>query len=349
MKKMFYLLGFAVMVAFIIPANIFSQRIPGAIVLYTFTELVDGTTVKDVSGMNPEIDLVIQGEVAKLPDRNGIEITNTDNSFINGLRSTEAPAGLAAAIQNSNQMTVEFWGLPPDTLQDDARVVSYSLDGGNRNFSLMLEYGRIEIRIRTDITGNNGYWQPYFMIYDEIPEYPSEPMHIVWTWSDGSEVVYYNGAPVGEREDRGSIIDSWDNTYNLMIGVEDNNNASRRQYIGDVYMVAIYDLALSAEDVEANYDAGDIFHPASIPENSHRDHHIDLFPNPVSDMLTLRLVDHVAGKTEVTLHDCLGKTISSETFRGSQYRLDMSTLPAGVYFISLSGNQGNIVRKVLKE
>ena len=349
MKKMFYVLGFAVIIAFVIPANIFSQRTPGAIVYYVFDELVDGTTIKDVSGSDPVIDLVIQGEVAKLPDRNGIKITNSNNSFNNGLRSVAAPDGLAAVIQTTNQFTVEFWGLPPDTLQDDARVVSYSLDGGNRNFSLMLEYGRIEMRIRTDITGDNGYWEPYFMIYGEVPEYPSEPMHLVWTWSAGTEVVYYNGAAVGERDDRGSDISSWDNSYNLMIGVEDNNTEGRRQYIGDIYLVAIYELALSAEEVEANYDAGDIVHPAGIPESSHQDHLIDLFPNPVSDILTLRLVDNASGKTEVTLHDCLGKTISSETFTGSQYRLDMSSIPAGVYFISLSGSQGNIVRKVLKE
>ena len=349
MKKMFYRLGFAVIITVIIPANIFSQRTEGAIVYYDFNELVDGTTIEDISDAGPVIDLVIQGEVAKLPDRNGIKITNLGSTFTNGLRSVDAPAELAAAIQASSQMTVEYWGMPNDTLRDDARLVSYSYDGVNRNFSLLLRYGLVEARIRTDITGDNGY-NPTWQISGLLPEYPSEPMHIVWTWSDGSEVMYFNGAPVAERDDRGSDISPWDNTYHLMIGVEDNNTQQRRQYLGEIYQVAIYNTALTAEEVNANYNAGDVYVPAGIPESRHPDpDHIDLFPNPVSDNLTLKLNDNVTGITHVTIHNCLGKIIMEESFSGSKHRMTMNTIPSGLYLITVSSKQGNIVKKILKE
>lgn len=349
MKKLFYFFGFAVILAFVIPANTFSQRTPGAIVYYVFDELVDGTTIEDVSDYDPEVNLVIRGEVTKLPDRNGVEITNSNNSFQNGLGSEAAPDGLAAAIQKSKQMTVEFWGMPVDTMQDDARVVSYSFDSGHRNFSLMLEYGAIETRIRTDITGPNGHPMNW-LVFGMVPEYPSEPIHIVWTWSDGAEVLYYNGAPMAERDDRGNDITTWDNTYNLMIGIEDNNTESRRQFIGEVYMVAIYDMALTAEEVDANYDAGDVYVPAGIPESRQLDpYHIDFFPNPVSDNLTLKLDDNVSGRKYVTLHNCLGKIIIEESFTGSEHRLNMNTIPSGFYLMTVNSKQGNIVKKIIKE
>jgi hypothetical protein len=350
MKKLFYFFGFAVILAFIIPANTFSQRTPGAIVYYGFDEIVDGTTVKDVSGVSPEIDLIIRGEVTALEDRNGIYIGNSDGTHQNGLGSETAPAGLAAVIQASSQITIEAWIMPVDTMQDDARVVSYSGSSTTRNFSLIIDDGRIESRIRTDITGPNGHPMNW-LFYDYIPGSPSEPIHLVWTWYAPAEAFYINGALEGERDDRGSIISSWDNTFNLLIGLEDNHSDSKRQFIGEIYMVAIYDLALSAEEVEANYDAGSIYpNTADIPEIKNLNpYHIDLFPNPVSDNLTMKLDDKVSGRKYVTLHNCLGKIIMEESFTGNEHRLNMNTIPSGFYLMTVNSKQGNIVKKIIKE
>ena len=248
-------------------------------------------------------------------------------------------------------MTVEFWGLPIDTLHDDARLISYSLDGGHRNFSLMYEYGAIETRIRTSVTGVNGYPMNW-LIYGTAPGgTPSEPFHVVWTYSDGAENLYFNGVSMGERNDRGNDISSWDITYKLIIGVEDNNTEEKRQFEGNVYMVAIYDKALSQEEVTANFSAGSIYSPTvNIPENKNLNpYQIDIFPNPVSGNLALKLYDNVSGKTHVTLHNSLGEIIINETFLGSEHRLDMNTIPNGFYLITVTSKQGNIIKKIIKE
>lgn len=351
MKKIFYLLSYVFLInTFIFPTVSFSQRIEGPIVYYTFESVENGNIIRDVSGSNPTIDLEMTTGVTKIADRNGVVITNVDNSYTHGLFSTEVPENLTAAIQSSNALTVEFWGLPVDTMHDDARLVTYSFDGGNRNFSLMFEYGSIETRLRTTTSGNNGYYPNWIAGSPVSGATPASPFHVVWTYDAGAEYVYFNGEKMGEFNDRGNDISNWDNTYKFVIGTEDNNDATRRQYEGEVYMVAIYDKALSLEEVKSNFDAGD--EPPvenSLESKYSNQYHINVFPNPVSDELTLKPNDYFLGKTYLTLYNILGEKIIKETLSGSEHRMDMKAVPNGVYFITVTGKQGNFIKKIVKK
>jgi hypothetical protein len=213
----------------------------------------------------------------------------------------------------------------------------------------MYEFGRIETRLRTTTSGNNGYTPNWIAGSPQGKETPEEPFHVVWTYDAGTEYVYFNGADLGgEFTDRGSDITNWDPTYKLIIGTEDNNTESKRQFEGKVFMVAIYDKVLTAKEIEANFDAGSEPLIPEILESNILDNQISVFPNPVSDELTLKLNGNFAGKTYLTLHNCLGEIISKETFSGSEYRLDMKSIPNGVYFITLPSKQGKVVKKIVK-
>lgn len=351
MKKLFYFFSYVVfIIAFIIPADSFSQRTKGPIVLYTFEEVVDGNIIKDVSDSDPIIDLEMTSGVTKIPDRNGVVISNADNSYSQGLFSQTPPTGLASIIQTTKAMTVEIWTLPVDTNQWDARMVSYSFDGGNRNFSFILQYGGFEVRLRTALTDNNGY-NVLFKTGTAFDTENPDAFHAVYTFDQGVEKVYLNAELLAEFTDRGDDISNWDNTYPFVIGTENNNSETRRQYEGEVYLVAIYEVALTEDEIESNYFAGyENPFPSNSPESKDlNQNYFNVFPNPASDELSLKLNDNFSGRTYLTLYNCLGGIMMEETFSGSEHRMDISTLPSGVYLIALKNKQGNIVKKIIKK
>ncbi|MFM7216938.1 MAG: T9SS type A sorting domain-containing protein, partial [Bacteroidota bacterium] len=74
-----------------------------------------------------------------------------------------------------------------------------------------------------------------------------------------------------------------------------------------------------------------------------------LFPNPVSDQLTLQLNESaVAHGCKVSLHDLLGKEMKSVEADASKVRIDVSELPAGIYLVRLSGPGVNMTSKIQK-
>lgn len=350
MKRFYFFLSIVlVTITFVFPANSFSQRVEGAIVFYTFETVENDTIIKDVSGIDPIIDLAMTDGVTKLPGRNGVEIENFDQSFTHGLYSMEAPEGLSEAIQNTYAFTVEFWGTPTSVEQWDARMVTYSLDGGNRNFSLLLQYAGFETRVRTITNGNNGYnfpWKTEDVLSEPVPE-----IHVVWTFEEGEENIYYDGEWLSSNEERGPDISNWDPTYKFIIGVEDNNTDTRRQYEGDVYMVAIYDKALSPEEVVANYNAGNVV--ASIGENrdvvsSPEAFTLDQnYPNPFNPETSIPFTVHQKSRLSLKIYDMMGGeivTLVNTEYQPGSFNVRWNgndsfgnIVPSGIYVYRLEG------------
>ena len=314
MKRFYYFLSSVLLtIAIIFPANAFSQRVEGPIVFYTFETVENDTIVKDVSGVEPIIDLVMTDGVSKIADRNGVVIENYDESYTHGLYSIDVPEGLNEAIQNNFAFTIEFWGKPTSVEQWDARLVTYSLDGGHRNFTLLLQYAAFETRVRTITNGNNGYnfpWQTADVLTEPVPE-----IHVVWTFDEGEENLYYDGDFLESNNEHGPDISNWDPTYKLIIGVEDNNTDTRRQYEGDVYMVAIYDRALSEEEVKANYDAGNVLGTNYVDKNRDAISSPEAFtleqnyPNPFNPETSIPFTIHKKSMLSLKIYDMAGKEI----------------------------------------
>lgn len=356
MKRFYYFLTSVFFtIIFIFPTDSFSQRTEGAIVFYTFETVESGDIIKDVSGVDPVIDLVMTSDVTKIAERNGVVIADPGQFYDQGLFSTVAPEGLTTAIQATNAMTVEFWGLPIDTLHDDARLVTYSYDGGNRNFSLMFEYGRIETRIRTAISGPNGYEPNWIVGSPQDSETPTAPFHIIWTYDNGAEYVYFNGELMGEFTDRGGDITSWDNTYKLIIGVEDNNTATKRQFEGDVYMVAIYDKALSPEEVLANFNAGSVPEVSSVEDAVSYPSAFILeqnYPNPFNPSTNISFTLDENSHTLIKVYNLLGEEVAilvDQNLNAGSHTIQFngSDLESGVYFYNIITGDNQDTKKMM--
>ena len=78
-------------------------------------------------------------------------------------------------------------------------------------------------------------------------------------------------------------------------------------------------------------------HPLSL--NSY----IDIYPNPTTRTLIIR---SPSGITTVAISNLLGQVVYSQQYNSPQVQVDVSTLPAGVYFLKVNGTE---VRKFIKQ
>ncbi len=71
--------------------------------------------------------------------------------------------------------------------------------------------------------------------------------------------------------------------------------------------------------------------------------HIDLYPNPVSDLLTISLSESILFKKAGIY------TISNErVYESFESTIDFSRFPKGIYFIEIETNKGNVIQKIIK-
>lgn len=235
----------------------------GLVALYRFDE-GEGDTVLDHAG---DYDLVMipvtpgEGGTYTWIPGGGLAVDQDQNESLGLVSSLEDPipaTQITGPCQASDELTVETWARTNSTLQEGPdRVVSLSLDTQNRNFTLGqdydagYEYGNL--RLRTDDAAYNNNGTPALM--SENPKSvwnPAEYSHVVYTrTADGDSVMRLNGNIAAQEERLGSF-DNWEE-YPLTLFNEATLN---RGWTGELYLVAVYCRALSAVEIEQNYQAG---------------------------------------------------------------------------------------------
>ena len=69
-----------------------------------------------------------------------------------------------------------------------------------------------------------------------------------------------------------------------------------------------------------------------------------IFPNPVSDVLNIQ----ATGYSTILITDVTSQPILRQNLSGSNTKLNVGNLPAGVYFVNFYSNTGNVVQKFIK-
>jgi hypothetical protein len=217
----------------------------GLIVHYDFDE-GSGSTVRDKSGVTPALDLTIDdpGNVTW----SGGHLT-IDSGTV--LRTSGAASKVYANVAASNEISLEAWvrpsslvsvGTPPD------RIVSMSSDSGQRNFLLGQDATNYAVRFRTP-GQNNG--NP--TVATSAASAQLSLTHVVYTHrADGSEVIYIDGLEDTTFERTGDTS-TWDASFPLVLG---NESDAGREWLGEFHLVAIYDRALSPNEVDQNFSVG---------------------------------------------------------------------------------------------
>jgi len=259
-----------------------SRTRDGLVALYTFEG--SGATARDVSGVEPALDLNLYGSgLSRIPG--GIKFSGTDNP----IAVSSGPARkIIEGVKQENQITVEIWMKSTQSCQKGpARLFSLAKRNHRRNLSLLNgpaacgDHGSGDIfQVRLKNAGeDNGCDPTVFQGKLDLPSVdqggcnkaPGNDLsvtvdalqHIVFTQdSQGVQRFYNNGKSTTSDQDQEKSFDHWYADTPLGLGNEpnDGNDANSRdagrKWLGELYMVAVFKRALSAAEVQSHFDAG---------------------------------------------------------------------------------------------
>lgn len=210
--------------------------------LYDFGN-ASGDVVRDKSGAGVDLQIRDVGAVRRM--EGALEIVSDTI-----IHSNDPPARLIDNVRKNRELTIEAWVRPQNLDQDGpARIVTLSDNSTNRNFTLGQERNRIETRVRTQKTDNNGLPSTD----GRNGSLKAELSHVVYSLqSDGRARIFVNGQMVGERN-VGNDLSKWDGSYKLALG---NEFTGGRLWKGTYYLVAIYSQELDPPEVEAHFKLG---------------------------------------------------------------------------------------------
>jgi len=216
------------------------------IALYQF-KTGEGSIAYDTSGISPAANLNLTGEYSWLGSW-GV-------SFNNGKAqaSTATSKKLHDLITSTGEFSVEAWLTPSNVVQEGpARIISYSAGDNDRNFTLGQTQYNYDFMLRTQGSNNNG--DPALSTPDADEVLQATLQHVVITYkADSGRKIYVNGHLIAVNDDAIAPLASWDDSYALILGKEASNN---HVWQGDIRLLAIYNRALTAEQISQNYDVG---------------------------------------------------------------------------------------------
>ncbi len=216
------------------------------IALYQF-KTGEGNTAYDTSGISPAANLTLTGDIDWLGSW-GLAFNNGKAQA-----STATSKKLHNLITATGEFSVEAWLTPNNVVQEGpARIISYSAGDNQRNFTLGQSQYNYDFMLRNESTSANG--EPAFSTPDAAEVLQATLQHIVITFtaSEGRK-IYVNGKLIEATDEDISPLASWDDSFALILGREASNN-----YVwqGNVRLLAIFNRALTQQQVSQNYDVG---------------------------------------------------------------------------------------------
>ncbi|HEY8052190.1 MAG: LamG domain-containing protein [Steroidobacterales bacterium] len=211
-------------------------------------ETGQGSTAFDTSGVTPEADLTLYGNVTW--DSSWGIIIGPGGS---AQASTGVSQKLASMIQSSGEYSVEAWAAPANVTQTNAWIVSYSGSNTTRNVTLGQAATQYEGLTRSSATNTAGL--PPLVTTTTNGAAQAALQHIVLTYDPvNGQKLYVNGVFTGDMDpSKGGTFANWDSTFALVLG---NETTGQRPWLGDIKFVAIHNRALTAAQIQQNFAAG---------------------------------------------------------------------------------------------
>lgn len=232
-----------------------SIMLPRAVMSYDF-ESSNGTTVEDrTEGVS--YDLEASGDVVL---RDGTATIGVDGL----LQTTTRPAELTESVEATGEFAVAIWLATSEVIQGDrqstgteVRIVSYSLDTVNRNFTLAQWSDTAALRIRTRGGDLNGL--PQDVVEDAFMD-TNLHLYLMQVRDDFLE-LYRDGVLLHSEAAR-NRLGRWDDGYPIVIG---NEATGDRGWTGRIHSLAIYDRGFDPAEIADALRAGpDGLVPASL-------------------------------------------------------------------------------------
>jgi len=170
-----------------------------------------------------------------------------------------------------NGLTVEVWiATAKNDQKGPARIISYSIDTGRRDFSLGQEGSDLVMRLRTTETDPNGV-EPHLVARDVFTDL--QPMHVVVTYDFQTQKIYIDGQRRAQADVPGGRFSNWEDSFPVILG---NEASGGRPWLGKMFYAAIYNRPLEEEEIDRHFRSGWVGKERSSASNSTSQQ-----PNPI--------------------------------------------------------------------
>lgn len=218
---------------------------PGLIGFWTFDIAPGATVVEDTSGSGTPVPLDVD------------TASHAPPVFASGNATATTPARVISApnnhlpmdCKNTNAVTLEAWvspnALAQGRLAEPAFIVGLAQSVTLRDIVLLQADTQWLGRVRTS-TALDG--KPDLV---SVSIAAAEMTHLVLVADNDERRLYVNNQL--ERSSPAGNLNAWDATYRLVMFEEPQQT---RAWVGTIALVAMYNRALSEDDVEQNFNAG---------------------------------------------------------------------------------------------
>ena len=223
----------------------------GLLVEYQFAER-SGTTVHDTSAVGTPLDLTLADEqaVSRVPD--GIFVHTPTR-----IASPAAATKVTGALQGANAFTLEAWVRTANLRQDGpAHMLSLTSDAQPLNLALVQTHvddrsARVGLLLNTSTAPNDPQQS---LAFAELPLSTGLTHLMVTHAADGTVSFYLNGVAQGSSVVAGDFS-GWDASAKLVFA---NDAMGDHPWLGEYHLAAIYQRALTLDEVDQNYAAGPV-------------------------------------------------------------------------------------------
>jgi hypothetical protein len=219
----------------------------GVIAKWQFKEGT-GSTADDTSGVDPAMNLTLAGDTSWVGGW-GVRFGPNGGEARGGAASRK----LYDMIKNSGEFTVELWAAPANVTQEDAYMASFSGGTSSRNLTMSQHAYQYEMLTRSSATDANG--APALLTLDAHRDAQATLQHVVLTYDPvNGRRLYVNGNYTKDVDaEKGGTIGNWDDTFVFLLGNETSGN---RKWQGTLRFAAVYNKALTQDQIQQNFAAG---------------------------------------------------------------------------------------------
>ncbi len=162
--------------------------------------------------------------------------------------SLHLPLNLYRTFKKGKEITIEVKLMTQTNNQGGpSRIVTYSEDKRHRNFTLGQEQDALIFRLRTTRTDLSGI-TPHIVMPNFFS--PGKKQYISVTYDGRNEKIYLDGKLRRSYSTLKGTFANWSPYCNFILGDE---YTSMRNWHGRLYLVAIYNRALSGREILHNY------------------------------------------------------------------------------------------------
>jgi len=211
--------------------------------------------VNDSSGVFPEIHLT-RNENTDWVSGYGIEFMSGGSARASIADSQK----LYDLISPRNEFSIEAWVVPANVTQEGPAIIaSYSSGSNDRNFSMGQTLYSYEFLNRNTASGldssNTANGGPTLITDPDDEDLQATQQHVVMTYDPvNGRRIYVNGEFTGDEDSvLGGSLREWNDGYLFVLGAETNGTNG---WLGKIRLAAIYNRALSQEQIQQNFDAG---------------------------------------------------------------------------------------------